>query len=169
MAFTTSVWFFECLISGALYLALNAYEKGERFCIKVVGQDKMQDDRRERTWGLHLMELDRECFYVLLKLSMGWDVGEGKRVRTVYLENEPENVSESQQRKKNSTACVGVKSSIPGRRFEYGIVWLLWANLSPGELSCVCGVTLSLQPAHSCLKCRFSVVGRDSVLVLSPC
>lgn len=58
-------------------MALNACEKGERLCIKAVGQERMQDGRRKRCWGLNPTELDREWFYVLLKLSMGWNVGEG--------------------------------------------------------------------------------------------
>lgn len=41
---------------------LSACERGERLCGKAVGQDEMQDGRRERNWGLWLMGLDRECF-----------------------------------------------------------------------------------------------------------
>lgn len=68
----------------------------------------MQDGRRERSWGLQLTELDREWFYVLLKLSMGWGIGEGERVRNVYLANEPEDLSERQneeRRQHNSCGC----------------------------------------------------------------
>lgn len=43
--------------------------------LKALGQNKMQDGRRERSWGLHLAELDREWFNVLLELSVRWGDG----------------------------------------------------------------------------------------------
>lgn len=111
--YNLNLGFFECLLSGALDQALSACERAERHCIKAVGQDKMQDGRRERSWGLQLTELDREWFYVLLKLSMGWGIGEGERVRNVYLANEPENISERQNEERRQHKSCGCEKLSP--------------------------------------------------------
>lgn len=52
----------SALVSGTLDWALSACQRGERLCSKAVGQDEMQDGRRESNRGLWLMEIGQGMF-----------------------------------------------------------------------------------------------------------